>query len=154
MSEITQKVANAPLGSFPVKCKEVNDGRVQYVQLDIGNSDTSIPVTDTTPLPVNVMGSSPATIAVSGSQTVSTVSSTSSQIIASNTSRAGAWIHVPSTATQSVYLSLNNPATLNDIEILPGGDFYVSLGFGGPPLNNAVYGIVSSGTQDVIIIEG
>lgn len=58
MAAVEQKIANAPLGSFPVHSDslDANGGRVQYVKLDMGAAGLSSPVTALNPLPVTVSG--------------------------------------------------------------------------------------------------
>lgn len=93
-------------------------------------------------------------VAGAATQGASTSISTAATIAAANSSRKGGYIHFPVANTDSVYVSLNNPAASTDMEMLPGSNFYLTLGFGGPPITNAVYGVAKSGTQKFILVEG
>lgn len=94
------------------------------------------------------------TSAVSATQGASTSVSSAATLAASNSSRKGGYIHFPAANTDSVYVSLNSPATTTDMEMLPGSSFFLTLGFGGPPITNAVYGVAKSGTQTFIVVQG
>lgn len=49
-------VANAPLGSYPVRRRETSNGQIQVVSLDIGDGVTESAVTSSNPLPVTFSG--------------------------------------------------------------------------------------------------
>jgi hypothetical protein len=55
MSIVGQKIANAPLGSFPVLSDTVGDSRAQLVKLDFGAVGASDMVTLTNGLPVQIV---------------------------------------------------------------------------------------------------
>lgn len=59
MSGTSTSVANAPLGSYPVRRRETASGQIQVVALDIGDGATESPVTSSNPLPISVSGSDP-----------------------------------------------------------------------------------------------
>lgn len=52
MTIVGQKIANAPLGSFPVLSDTVGDSRAQIIKLDVGTVGNSSMVTPANPLPV------------------------------------------------------------------------------------------------------
>lgn len=56
MSGTSTSVANAPLGSYPVRRRETASGQIQVVSLDIGDGATESPVTSSNPLPVSLIG--------------------------------------------------------------------------------------------------
>jgi hypothetical protein len=56
MTIVGQKIANAPLGSFPVLSDTVGDSRAQIIKLDFGAVGASDMVTLVNPLPVQVIG--------------------------------------------------------------------------------------------------
>lgn len=91
---------------------------------------------------------------IAATQGVSTNVSVAATIAASNSSRKGGYIHFPASNTDNVYVSLNSPATTADMEHFPGSNFFLTLGYGGPPITNAVYGIAKSGTQKFILVQG
>lgn len=57
MATVEQKIANAPLGSFPVHSDSLDatGARVQYVKMDVGAPGLSVPVTALNPLPVSAV---------------------------------------------------------------------------------------------------
>lgn len=88
----------------------------------------------------------PASVAFASSN--SSVGAASAQIVAASATRK--FLMIQNThATQYLYLSLNNPATVSDIILAPGG---ASLSFGNLGPTNAVYGIGSGAATTFAIL--
>lgn len=84
--------------------------------------------------------------------TKSTVS-TEKQIVATNANRKGGYIQALWLNSDNIYLRLDATATTTDIPLAPGGQFMLTLNYGGPPITNEVRGIAGSGTQGYIVVE-
>lgn len=160
MTEIPQKVVNNPLGSYPVAVDRANQANGfaerQAVGVDIGEVDvdgvwTPSRVTASNPFPVTDSSVSPVPATQGGTQSVTTASE---EATPTNATRKGGYIHFPAANTDNVYVSLNDPATATDMEMYPGSNFYLTLGFGGPPITNAVYVKAKAGTQSYIVVQG
>ncbi len=79
--------------------------------------------------------------------------STEKQIVAANASRQGGYIQALWANTDNIYLRLDATATTTDIPLAPGGQFMLTINFGGPPITNEVRGIAGAGTQGYIVVE-
>lgn len=89
--------------------------------------------------------------ATAATQTSGTVSGAAT-LLPADTARLGGYIQAAWANTDNIYISLNSPATSSDIPLAPGGQFHLTLNYGGRPISNAIYGIAGSGTQSYRII--
>lgn len=137
-----KKVYNHLLGEIKSKAytDSTDEALIQVVAL---HPDSTIPA---------IVASTAATAATQ--TTDATITTSSEEILAINASRKGGYVYAPRTNTDKCFVSLNNPATSDDITLSPGESFQLTLNFGGVPITNAVYAKSNSGTQKLVMVVG
>lgn len=135
---------------YAVLVDQVGSEIVPYVKLNYGDAGDSSPVTQANPLPVIAI---PSTLGVvTPAQTTVGVTALSSLI--STNSLATKSTYLINISNVTIYVSWNNPATVSDIPVLPGGTFQLSAYFGGPIFDADLYGIHGSiGTKNIVLVK-
>ncbi len=153
MAEVIQKIANNPLGSFPCAADELEDGtqaRVQYVKLAVGVPGVLDPVTSLNPIPVT--GSFSASIATSATSTesIATVTTSSSVVLAANGTRKGGW--VKNVSDVYIFVSLSGTAATNAPNRIGPGEV-IQLATAAVIYTGAVSAIVAAATAFLEVVE-